>query len=128
MAMYESGLPTWAILLPSYGLWYRPWLRRVTWITSLLITIFSMACGFYDLYHNVPYLKQLVIWCFRPATSIFEWLEEHTQVRHPPGLTHTRHGIILGSNDVGLSFASEVAVWVSSAKTHHQVSWVAACK
>jgi hypothetical protein len=40
-----------------------------------------MACGFYDLYHNVPYLKSLVIWCFRPATSIFEWLEEHTQVR-----------------------------------------------
>jgi hypothetical protein len=29
LKLYESGLPAWAVVLPSYGLWYRPWLRRV---------------------------------------------------------------------------------------------------
>jgi hypothetical protein len=28
LKLYESGLPGWAVMLPSYGLWYRPWLRR----------------------------------------------------------------------------------------------------
>jgi hypothetical protein len=29
LKLYESGLPPWAVVLPSYGLWYRPWLRKV---------------------------------------------------------------------------------------------------
>jgi hypothetical protein len=29
LKLYESGLPAWAVVLPSYGLWYRPWLRKV---------------------------------------------------------------------------------------------------
>ena len=33
LKLYESGLPAWAIVLPSYGLWYRPWLRRVVRVT-----------------------------------------------------------------------------------------------
>lgn len=59
LKLYESGLPAWAIFLPSYGLWYRPWMRRVAWTAFLAISVFSMACGFYDLYKNVPFLKQV---------------------------------------------------------------------
>lgn len=59
LKLYESGLPAWAVFLPSYGCWYRPWLRKLTWLLFILISIVSMACGFYDLYKNVPYIKQV---------------------------------------------------------------------
>ena len=32
LKLYESGLPSWAVIFPQYGLWYRPWLRTLTWI------------------------------------------------------------------------------------------------
>ncbi len=50
LKLYESGLPSWAVFLPSYGLWYRPWLRRVTWLLFILVSVLSMVLGFYDLY------------------------------------------------------------------------------
>ena len=59
LKLYESGLPVWAIFLPTYGLYYRPWMRRMTWIIFIAVSIFSMACGFYDLYKNVPHLDQV---------------------------------------------------------------------
>lgn len=59
LKLYESGLPTWAIFLPTYGLYYRPWMRRVTWILFIAVSIFSMACGFYDLYKNVPHVDMV---------------------------------------------------------------------
>lgn len=80
LKLYESGLPGWAVLLPSYGLWYRPWLRRVTWLLFVVLSVVSMAMGFYDLYKNVPYFKQAIIAMFSPAAAVFEWLEHHTQV------------------------------------------------
>ncbi|WIA36664.1 hypothetical protein OEZ86_007948 [Tetradesmus obliquus] len=81
LKLYESGLPGWAIVLPSYGLWYRPWMRRVTWLLFVLLSVVSMAMGFYDLYKNVPYFKQAIVAMFSPAAAVFEWLEHHTQVR-----------------------------------------------
>ena len=57
--MYESGLPVWAIFLPTYGLYYRPWMRRLTWILFIAVSVFSMACGFYDLYKNVPHVDKV---------------------------------------------------------------------
>jgi Na+/H+ antiporter NhaC len=80
LKLYESGLPGWAIWLPSYGLWYRPWMRRVTWLLFVLLSVVSMAMGFYDLYKNVPYFKQAIVAMFSPAAAVFEWLEHHTQV------------------------------------------------
>ena len=59
LKLYESGLPVWAIFLPTYGLYYRPWMRRVTWILFIAVSIFSMACGFYDLYKNVPHVDMV---------------------------------------------------------------------
>ena len=51
-------LQTWAIFLPQFGVYYRPWLRRVTFILFLLISVFSLATGFYDLYKHTPYVDQ----------------------------------------------------------------------
>lgn len=59
LKLYESGLPSWAVFLPSYGAPYRPWFRHVTWALFVLVSLVSMACGFYDLYRNVPYIKEV---------------------------------------------------------------------
>lgn len=59
LKLYESGLPTWAIYAPQYGVWYRPWMRRVTYTLFVLVSIFSLVMGFYDLYKNVPYLDKV---------------------------------------------------------------------
>lgn len=59
LKLYESGLPVWAIFLPTYGLYYRPWMRRLTWILFIAVSIFSMACGLYDLYKNVPHVDKV---------------------------------------------------------------------
>lgn len=59
LKLYESGLPAWAVHMPYYGLFYRPWMRTVTWLLFLAISMFSLIMGFYDLYKNVPYLDQV---------------------------------------------------------------------
>lgn len=59
LKLYETGLPTWAVFLPQYGLFYRPWLRTAVWLLFMAVSIFSLACGFYDLYKNVPYLRKV---------------------------------------------------------------------
>ncbi|GIL98365.1 hypothetical protein Vretimale_3747 [Volvox reticuliferus] len=92
LKLYESGLPSWAIFMPCYGLPYRPWLRRALWLLFIAISIFSMGCGFYDLYKNVPFLKQVVTAVasrmYLPAAELFEWLERHTQIRMSILLTY----------------------------------------
>lgn len=52
-----------------------------TWLLFVLLSVVSMLMGFYDLWKNVPYFKQIVVGMFRPAAAVFEWLEGHTQVR-----------------------------------------------
>ncbi len=32
LKLYESGLPAWAVYFPQWGLFYRPWLRTLTWL------------------------------------------------------------------------------------------------
>lgn len=54
LRLSESGLPSWATLLPRTGLYYRPWLRRLTWILFYAFSVVSLAVGFYDLYRNLP--------------------------------------------------------------------------
>eukprot|EP00873_Tetraselmis_striata_P006725 jgi/Tetstr1/426989/TSEL_017196.t1 len=80
--LYESGLPSWAVFMPTYGIWYRPWMRTVTFYLFIAISLFSLACGFYDLYKNVPFLntmlKNVVGNMYLP---FIHWLEEHTKVR-----------------------------------------------
>ncbi|MEW5299613.1 MAG: hypothetical protein WDW36_002609 [Sanguina aurantia] len=85
LKLYESGIPSWAVLLPSYGIWYRPWLRTASWLLFILISIVSMACGFYDLYKNVPYLKVVVsavaARLYLPPSGLLAWLERSTNIR-----------------------------------------------
>lgn len=69
LKLYESGLPVWAVFLPTYGLYYRPWMRRLTWILFIAVSIFSMACGFYDLYKNVPHVDKVRPWISRSAAA-----------------------------------------------------------
>lgn len=59
LKLYESGLPTWAIYAPQYGMWYRPWMRTLTYMLFVLVSVFSLVMGFYDLYKNVPYLDEV---------------------------------------------------------------------
>lgn len=54
LRLYESDLPGWAVLLPRLGVYYRPWVRRLTWILFYAFSIVSLAAGFYDLYRNLP--------------------------------------------------------------------------
>lgn len=63
LRLYESGLPGWAVLLPRLGIYYRPWVRRVTWILFYIFSIVSLAAGFYDLYRNLPGVQvRMVPW------------------------------------------------------------------
>ncbi|KAK9796342.1 hypothetical protein WJX73_010372 [Symbiochloris irregularis] len=85
LKLYESGLPAWAVHMPHYGIFYRPWMRTVTWLLFVAISIFSLIMGFYDLYKNVPYLDQVLRGLagslHLPASTIFRWLDTHVVVR-----------------------------------------------
>ena len=68
LKLYESGLPAWAVHMPHYGIFYRPWMRTVTWLLFVAISSFSLAMGFYDLWHNVPYLDRVRAAVFMQAS------------------------------------------------------------
>jgi hypothetical protein len=84
LKLYESGLPVWAIVMPYYGFYYRPWLRSMTWFLFYAFSVFSLAAGFYDLYKTLPGLQNVLARAFSalwlPA-HIMDWLEAHTQIR-----------------------------------------------
>jgi hypothetical protein len=56
---YERGLPSWAVFMPSYGLPYRPWFRRVYEVVFILTSFVAVVCGFYDLYKNIPGAREV---------------------------------------------------------------------
>lgn len=59
LRLYEGGLPTWAIYAAKWGFPYRPWLRTLTWLLFMAVSIFSLLTGFYDLYRHMPFLDQV---------------------------------------------------------------------
>lgn len=63
-------------------------MRTVTFYLFIAISLFSLACGFYDLYKNVPFLntmlKNVVGNMYLP---FIHWLEEHTKVSGRPAET-----------------------------------------
>lgn len=89
LKMYESGLPTWAMFLPSYGMYYRPWLRSVTWVFFYVFSVVSLTLGFYDLYKTLPGLQDALnklvesyhISVWWPIVSVYQWVESHAQIR-----------------------------------------------
>ncbi len=78
LRMYERGLPSWALFLPSYGLPYRPWMRRVMTVVIFLVSLVTMLLGFYDLYKNIPLLRETMQNTFG---SLYLWLEETCVIR-----------------------------------------------
>lgn len=81
--MTESGISAWALFLPTYGLFYRPWMRRVAAVLWVLLGIFSVACGFLELYRNIPGAKQAisVLYELSGFPDALTWLESHASVR-----------------------------------------------
>lgn len=101
LKLYESGLPVWAIFLPTYGLYYRPWMRRLTWILFIAVSIFSMACGLYDLYKNVPHVDKVslsVLWCCMVhAVSRFACRTYMlSELLHKAAAVSTKHVVVPG--------------------------------
>jgi hypothetical protein len=85
LRLYESGLPTWATFFPRAGLYYRPWLRSLTWVLFYAFSFFSLAVGFYDLYKSLPglqtVLSKMVAGMWLPPAAVLQWIEEHAQIR-----------------------------------------------
>jgi len=110
LKMYESGLPTWAKLLPAYGFYYRPWLRSLTWILFYLFSIFSLAVGFWDLYKTLPGLQEMLakivgsLWL--PPTAVLQWIEEHAQIRLSILLTY-----LFGKSEIFLFVMKHAGPW-----------------
>jgi len=78
LRMYERGLPSWAMFLPSYGLPYRPWMRKVMTVLIFLVSLFTMLLGFYDLYKNIPLLRETMQNTFG---TLYQWLEDTCVIR-----------------------------------------------
>ncbi|KAL4527337.1 hypothetical protein Ndes2437A_g02507 [Nannochloris sp. 'desiccata'] len=81
LRLYESGLPTWATFFPRAGLYYRPWLRSLTWVLFYAFSFFSLAVGFYDLYKTLPGLQAVLSKMWLPPAAVLQWIEAHAQIR-----------------------------------------------
>jgi hypothetical protein len=55
---YEAGLPSWTVVLAQYG-YYLPWFRFAVRYIIFFASLVTMVLGFWDLYKNVPVLKDL---------------------------------------------------------------------
>jgi hypothetical protein len=60
LTMYERGLPSWAVFMCSYGLPYRAWMRSVMAYTIFFVSLITMLLGFYDLYKNIPQIREFL--------------------------------------------------------------------
>ena len=78
LQLYESGLPSWALFLATYGFYYRPYMRTVSRYLFVLVSVLSMMAGFYDLYKHVPGVNAIIASMWAP---FIEFLEQHTSIR-----------------------------------------------
>lgn len=110
LKMYESGLPAWSMFLPFWGLYYRPWVRSMTWFLFYLFSIFSLAVGFWDLYKTLPGLQsalsKLVESMWLPPTAVLQWIEEHAQIRLSILLTY-----LFGKSEVFVFVMKNASIW-----------------
>ncbi|CAO2839926.1 unnamed protein product [Amaranthus hypochondriacus] len=76
LTLLETGLPSWVIFLQSYPLFcsvYRPWMRPLVRMLYVLISLVTCVIGFYDLYKNVPLLKDTASHICGP---LIDWIED----------------------------------------------------
>lgn len=121
LKLLETGIPSWAIFMGSFGLWYRPWMRKLTKSIYILFAMFSFACGFYDLYKHVPFLnsavKRLIDSISLPGADILEWWETHTPFRLSILLTY-----LFGNSPIFLQFLKTVrSGWQVGTKSEKMV-------
>jgi hypothetical protein len=72
LTMYERGIPSWAQFLPSYGLPYRPWMRRVMAVIIFMFSLTTMLLGFYDLNKSMPEFAEKVTSVLKTIYLLFE--------------------------------------------------------
>jgi hypothetical protein len=58
LRLYEASLPSWTIVLAQYG-YYKPWFRFAVKYIVFLASLITMTLGFWDLYKNVPVLRNV---------------------------------------------------------------------
>jgi len=58
LKLYEASLPSWTVVLAQYG-YYKPWFRFAVRYIIFLASLITMSLGFWDLYKNVPVLRDL---------------------------------------------------------------------
>ena len=60
LRLYEQGMPSWAMWLCRWGLYYRRWLRLLLNFIFHLFPIISLGCVLYDMYRNLPYVREFM--------------------------------------------------------------------
>ncbi len=65
LRLVESGLPEWAVFLPSYGLPYRRGARRAAKALWICLALASLLTGFFDLYRHLPGAKHALAAMYR---------------------------------------------------------------
>ncbi|KAI7733784.1 hypothetical protein M8C21_027120, partial [Ambrosia artemisiifolia] len=75
LTLLEAGLPAWVIFFQSYPVFchvYRPWMCPLARTLYVAISFVTVLIGFYDLYKNIPVLKETASHLFGP---FFDWIE-----------------------------------------------------
>jgi len=58
LRLYEASLPSWTVVLAQYG-YYKPWFRFAVRYVIFIASLITMVLGFWDLYKNVPVLRDI---------------------------------------------------------------------
>ena len=74
---YETSLPSWAVVMATYA-YYQPWFRKFQYWFMMILSIITMMVGFFDLYKNLPFVKEFLK---AYLSFIWDWLEENVLFR-----------------------------------------------
>ena len=57
---YEASIPSWSSMMARYG-YYKPCMRHVLRCIIIVMTIITFLIGLYDLYKNVPVVRDFLV-------------------------------------------------------------------
>jgi hypothetical protein len=78
--LVEDGLPSWALFLAGYGLYYRPWMRRVFDIVMWLASVGMMLLALYDLFKTFPMVRNFAMNLFGTWFSAVDKIMDYFRV------------------------------------------------
>ena len=58
LALAEDGIPVWALVMASCGLYYRPWLRTAARLAFVALALWSAAAGARDVFRFCVFAKK----------------------------------------------------------------------